>query len=118
MDALSRKKGRRFVVHTVKAGENLSRIAAKYNTSVALIDKHNAIIKDPSHIEPGWKLDVPDDRPGHQKYAMYTVMPTDTLGKIAKAHLTTVEAIADANPSITNPNLIHPGSVFRVPDNR
>jgi len=118
LDALSKKHGRRFVLHTVAKGENLTKIAALYNTSVRQIDKHNAIITNTSHIEAGWKLEVPDDRPGRQKYVAHTVVSGENLGKIAKLYDTTVEAIVDCNPAITNPSLIRSGSVFRVPDNR
>jgi len=118
MDALSKKHGRCFALHTVEKGDNLSKIATHYNTNVKMITKYNAIITDPSHIVIGWKLEVPDERPGKQKYAAHTVAAGENLGKIAKVYLTTVEAIVDCNPEITNPSLIHVGSVFRVPDNR
>jgi LysM repeat protein len=39
----------------------------------------------------------------------------DTLSAIAKANKTTVKAIQDANPQITNPNLIKPGQTFLIP---
>ena len=117
-DTLSKKHGRCFVLHTVERGENLSKIAAKYNTTVKMIDKYNAIITDTSHIEAGWKLEVPDERPGKQKFIAHTVAAGENLGKISKLYLTTVEAIVDCNPEITNPSLIRAGSIFRVPDNR
>jgi hypothetical protein len=39
----------------------------------------------------------------------------DTLIKIAKAHESTHARIFYANPSIENPNLIHPGEEVRIP---
>jgi LysM domain len=45
----------------------------------------------------------------------YTVKKGDTLSAIAKANGTTVAKIVTANPSITNPNLIKPGQVFKLP---
>jgi murein DD-endopeptidase MepM/ murein hydrolase activator NlpD len=44
--------------HTVKAGENLARIAAKYGTTAAELAKANNL-KDPSLIRIGSKLTVP-----------------------------------------------------------
>ena len=44
-----------------------------------------------------------------------TVKKGDTLSAIAKANETTVKAIQQANPQITNVNLIKPGQVFNVP---
>ncbi len=117
-DALSKKHGRLFVLHTVVRGENLSRIAAEYDTDAKMILKYNAIITDPGHIEAGWKLEVPDERPGKQKYVAHTVAAGENLGKIAKVYGTTVEAIVDCNPEITKPSLIRPGAIYRIPDNR
>ena len=45
----------------------------------------------------------------------YEVKKGDTLSAIAKANKTTVKAIQDANPKITNPNLIKPGQIFKIP---
>ena len=39
----------------------------------------------------------------------------DTLSAIAKANKTTVAKIVALNPKITNPNLIKPGQVFKLP---
>lgn len=44
-----------------------------------------------------------------------TVKKGDTLSAIAKKYGTTVKAIKDANPTITNVNLIKPGQVFTLP---
>lgn len=118
LDALSKKHGRLFVLHTVESGDNLSRIAAKYGTNVPVILKHNSIIKDKSHIEPGWKLEVPDERPGKQKYVSHTVVAGEKLGDLVRTYLTTVEAVTDLNPTVTNPNLIRAGATLKIPDNR
>ena len=44
-----------------------------------------------------------------------TVKKGDTLSAIAKANNTTVKAIQQANPQITNVNLIKPNQVFTIP---
>lgn len=44
-----------------------------------------------------------------------TVKRGDTLSAIAAANKTTVKAIQNANPQITNVNLIRPGQVFNIP---
>ena len=44
-----------------------------------------------------------------------TVKKGDTLSAIAAANKTTVKAIQNANPQITNVNLIRPGQVFNIP---
>lgn len=46
---------------------------------------------------------------------LYRVKPGDTLFAIALAHHTTVDAIVNANPHITNPNLIFVGETLNIP---
>jgi LysM repeat protein len=45
----------------------------------------------------------------------YTIKKGDTLSAIAKDNNTTVKAIQNANPSITNPNLIRAGATLVIP---
>jgi len=45
----------------------------------------------------------------------YTIKKGDTLSAIAKANNTTVKAIQNANPSITNPNVIRAGATIQIP---
>ena len=106
------------MVHKVVKGDTLLKIAATYKTTPQEIMKLNPQIKDASHIEIGWSLKIPVVKPAPSKYASYTVQPGDTLSKIAKGFKTTVEDIVKANPSIQNPNLIHVGTVLKVPDYR
>jgi len=106
------------MVHKVVKGDTLLKIAATYKTTPAEIMKLNAIIKDAGHIEIGWELKIPATKPVPSKYAEYTVVLNDTLGKIAKFYKTTVAEIVKANPIIKDPNLIRPGTVLKVPDNR
>jgi putative chitinase len=40
----------------------------------------------------------------------------DTLGHIARQHGITLSALLQANPEITNPNLIRPGQIINVPE--
>jgi hypothetical protein len=50
---------------------------------------------------------------------MYTVQSGDSLSKIAKEFYGDAKMytkIVAANPSIKNPDLIHPGDVFVIPD--
>ena len=45
----------------------------------------------------------------------YVVRPGDTLTRIARQFSTTVNAIVQANPAITNPNLIYVGQTLEIP---
>jgi len=48
----------------------------------------------------------------------YTVVAGDTLAAIAERFNVSVERILDANPQITNPNLIEVGDEIRIPRRR
>ncbi|MDX1636196.1 MAG: LysM domain-containing protein, partial [Marinobacter sp.] len=45
--------------YEVQAGDTLSHIAQRYQTSVSEIQALNPIIQDPDRIQIGWKLDIP-----------------------------------------------------------
>ena len=45
----------------------------------------------------------------------YTIKSGDTLWDIAKSNNTTVDEIRKANPSIKNPDVIHPGQSIEIP---
>jgi LysM repeat protein len=46
----------------------------------------------------------------------YIVLPGDTIESIAELCGTTVEAILEINPEITNPDNLYPGQIIRIPD--
>ena len=52
---------------------------------------------------------------GVQRYIYYTVVAGDTLTRIAHRYHTTVNTIVRLNPQITDPNLIRPGWVLKIP---
>ncbi|MEO8582938.1 MAG: LysM peptidoglycan-binding domain-containing protein, partial [Flavitalea sp.] len=46
--------------YTVKSGDNLSKIGAKYGVSwKQIFEANKSIIKNPDLIQPGWKLKIP-----------------------------------------------------------
>lgn len=54
-------------------------------------------------------------RPAPRKgFAIYQIMPGDTLFRIAKAHRCTVDDLMYWNPKITNRNLIHAGDYLYI----
>lgn len=53
-----------------------------------------------------------------QRYAYYTVVHGDNLTRIAHYFKTSIQAIMDLNPIITDRNFTRPGWVLKVPDNR
>lgn len=110
--------------YTVKKGDTLSGIAAKYGTTYQQLAKINGI-PDPNKIYPGQVIKLtgsapaakpaskPAAKPSAPAAQYYTVIKGDNLTKIAKKYGTTVQQIAAWN-GIKNDNLIYPGQKLRV----
>ena len=106
--------------YTVVKGDNLTKIAQRYGTTVANLVAWNGI-KNPNLIYPGQRLLVkggsapaPAPKPAPKPSAQYyTVVRGDNLTKIAKRYGTTVNQLVAWN-GIKNPNLIYPGQKLRV----
>ncbi len=101
--------------YTIRSGDTLSAIAARYRTSVSALAQANGI-RNPNLIHAGRKLTIPGGAPSNSGGGggTYTVKRGDTLGAIAGRYRTTVSAIAQAN-NIRNVNLIHVGQKLRIP---
>ena len=112
--------------HTVQPGENLFRIALRYNTTWPVLAAANGI-SNPNLIYVGQVLKIPapgttipvtpQPQPTTQPQPTpqtYTVVAGDTLSRIALRYGTTVAALAQAN-GIANPNLIFVGQVLKIP---
>ncbi|MFP5254448.1 MAG: LysM peptidoglycan-binding domain-containing protein [Acidimicrobiia bacterium] len=101
--------------HTVRRGETLSAIAARYGTTATELAKANGIA-DPNRIVAGARLAIPGGGSAAPTptTGRYTVARGDTLGRIASRHGTTISALVAAN-AIANPNLIRVGQVLTVP---
>jgi LysM repeat protein len=107
--------------HTVRAGENLYRIALRYGTTVRALAELNGL-QNPNHVFVGQTLIVPGSataptvsyQPQHAA-TTHTVRPGETLLAIARRYGVTLWTLAQAN-DISNPSLILPGQVLTVPD--
>lgn len=97
--------------YTVSPGDTLSAIAAKYRTTVSKLAAMNHIA-NPNFIYPGQRLQIPGDSDFGRN--TYTVRPGDTLWQIAQEYGTSAADLAEEN-AISNPNLIYPGEVLRIP---
>ena len=96
------------VYYVVQWGDNLSRIAARYGTTVWAIAQANGILNI-NYIRVGQVLVIPVAGPGPQPGGcVYIVQRGDTLSAIAWRFGTSVWAITQAN-GIWNPNLIYVG---------
>ncbi len=104
--------------YTIRSGDTLSSIAARYHTSVGALAQANGI-SNPNVIYAGRVITVPDGYSSQPAVSgngggnsavsqTYTVKPGDTLGAIAARFGTSVSALAARN-GIRNPNLIYAG---------
>jgi membrane-bound lytic murein transglycosylase D len=92
--------------YTVRRGDTLGAIAARFRTSVAAIDRLNNL-RGRTLIRPGQVLRIPSRgrastsaprptaKPGET--VDYTVRSGDTLFQLSRTYRTTVQAIKDAN---------------------
>lgn len=126
------------ITHTVRAGENLFRIALRYGVTVEAIVRANGLA-DPDRIYPGLVLRIPkaasDDqtvrrpaskpsvkpRPASVPRAVrvarsYRVQRGDTLAAIARRHRVTVAALKRANG--LRSDRIYPGQRLLIPGRR
>jgi lysozyme len=106
------------VVHIVRRGENLTRIAAYYGTSVQAIARANGL-RNPNYIWAGQRLVIPPggSRGGGQRGGcgcVHVVRRGETLSQIAWRYGTSVWAIAQQN-GLRNPNYIWAGQRLCIP---
>jgi putative chitinase len=103
-------------VHVVQRGENLFRIALRYNTTVEAIAAANNI-RNPQLIYVGQRLTIPrggGTTPSPGGGRTHVVRPGENLFRIALRYGTTAQAIAAAN-NLPNIHLIYVGQVLRIP---
>jgi membrane-bound lytic murein transglycosylase D len=128
-DALPRAERTEWVKHTVRRGEALSTIAAKYGVSVQAIRDANKMRG--SRIIAGHQLTVPVtmdhvrasapvQRPTPRATVTaapggeYRVRAGDTMWDIARRHGTTIGELASLN-KISSRRKIYPGQLLRMP---
>lgn len=100
------------IIYTVKKGDTLSGIAAKYKTTYQELAKINNI-KNPNLIYPGQKIRISEAVSPKNNSITYTVKRGDTLWDIAQKFKTTVDKLVKDN-GIKNKNLIYPGQKLKI----
>lgn len=105
--------------YTVQKGDSLSAIAQRFGVSLQAIVQANPDITNPNVIYVGQRINIPTSgstssstKPQTQKY---TVKSRDTLSGIAQDFGISLQALRQANPQITDPNVIYPGQVLTIP---
>jgi membrane-bound lytic murein transglycosylase D len=107
------------MIHTVRRGENLSVIAARYGSSVSAIKQANGLRR--TMIHPGQSLIVPrfgGSDPGPSRRVAdngsYVVQSNDTLWDIARSFSVSVNALCAAN-GLSTRSVIQPGQRLQLP---
>ena len=110
--------------YVVRAGDTLGSIAERFDTTTDALAQLNGIL-NPSRIFLGQVLKIPaasTAAPGELEAQTiaeptprtYTILPGDTLFRVAIRFDINVAELADAN-NITDYNLIYPGQVLVIP---
>lgn len=101
--------------YVVKAGDSLSVLARRFNTTVQAIARANGI-SNTSHIRVGQRLIVPTGYayPPSVYGFYYTVKAGDTLGSIAKWYGVSLHTLASVN-RISNVSRIYVGQRLYIP---
>lgn len=97
-----------MIIHVVKRGDNLWKVAQQYNLTVAQLNSVNEL-PNPNALVVGQALLIP------VPYREYVVKSGDTLWKLAKRFNTTIQAIQQEN-QLANPNQLHIGDRLRLPE--
>lgn len=110
-----------YFIYIVARGDTLKSLASRFGTTVEALLAANPNITNPNVIYEGQRLTVyvaatpPPTSPPPASGQIYYVKKGDTLRKIAARFGTTVEAILQLNPKITNPNVIYVGQAITLP---
>ncbi len=96
-----------MLIHIVKKGDTLYRIAARYGVSVQRLQSDNGITANQTLVV-GQALIVT------LPAVTYTVQPGDNLSTIASAYGVTVMELIQNNPSLALSDPIYPGQVLTI----
>lgn len=106
-------------LYTVKPGDTMFQIAKRFNVSLQNLISANPQIANPNVIYPGQMICIPGGgtNPGPQCPGgrIYRVVAGDTMYAIANRNGVTLNALIQANPQITDPNVIFPGQEICIP---
>jgi membrane-bound lytic murein transglycosylase D len=99
------------LIHKVRRGDNLWRLASRYGSTVDRIRADNGLRGD--GLAVGQKLRIETGRPTGSR--SYIVRRGDTIGRIAKTRNVPIDVILAAN-RLSRSSTIYPGQVIRFPD--
>lgn len=106
--------------YKVVAGDSLSAISMRFNSTLQALEACNPQVVNPDLIQPGQILSLPQPSPSSpttnssSSKQTYTVVAGDTLSAIASKNNIPLDKLEAANPQITDPASIVPGQVINL----
>ncbi len=97
-----------MVIYTVRQGDSVYGIARRYGVSVQDVIGDNGL-QNPGRLVVGQTLVLPAES------VVHTVQPGETFSQIAALYGVTQQALAQANPSVTDPDRIDAGQQLVIP---
>lgn len=98
------------MIYTVKSGDTLYKIAANFGTTIEELVEVNGLTR-PNDLVIDQNLFIPNGN----MTTTYTVQRGDTMYTIAQRYGISLQSLINANPQISNPNLIQIGQVINIP---
>jgi len=102
-------------LYTVQPGDTLSGLALRFNSSVNALLRANPQITNPNVLTVGQQLYIPGSLVTVNGQTVYVVKSGDYLSLIAAEQGVSLSALEQANPGITDPNLIYAGEHVVIP---
>jgi LysM repeat protein len=102
--------------YTVQKGDTLYRIAVRFNTTVNVLLRANPEITNANALTVGQVIYLPGATLTLSNgQVVYIAKSGDTMNIVARKFSTTLNALINANPQISNPNLIYTGQRINIP---
>ncbi|GIP54958.1 LysM peptidoglycan-binding domain-containing protein [Paenibacillus vini] len=106
-------------IHIVKKGDTLFDLSKKYQVPLQKLIEANPQIVNPDQLNLGDKVKIPSsavpvDGEGANVYK-HTVKQGDSLWKLAKAWGLPLQSLIQANPQLSDPNVLKVGEVVNIP---
>jgi LysM repeat protein len=102
------------VNYTVKHGETMGQLSARYGVSEKQILAANPQLRSPGDLSEGQEIAIPIVDNGGKQPSQAPVTSKDTLTSIAQSHGVSVTTLAQAN-GITNPDHVRAGTPVWIP---